>query len=61
MPGAEVYSDLLVYTGLRMLGFISVVLSFVWGFVKFVLPRWREEEAARAAQPTSVQALRQAA
>lgn len=69
MPGAEFYSDLLVYMYLITFGFVTFVLSFVWGFAKFVLPRWLEEEAARTketraarvAKPAPVTALLQAA
>ncbi|CBE68029.1 MAG: hypothetical protein F9K13_04675 [Candidatus Methylomirabilis oxygeniifera] len=69
MPGAEFYSDLLVYMYLITFGFVTFMLSFVWGFAKFVLPRWLEEEAARAkktevaraAKPTPMTTLLQAA
>ncbi|MBI2882689.1 MAG: hypothetical protein HYY11_02080 [Candidatus Methylomirabilis oxyfera] len=68
MPGAEFYSDLLVYTRLITLGFITYVLG-VGSFAMFVLPRWqgtgaaqtKEAEAARAVKPTPVTALPTAA
>lgn len=68
MPGAEFYSDLLVYTRLITLGFITYVLG-VGSFAMFVLPQWqdrekapaKETEAARAAKPTPITTLPQAA
>lgn len=68
MSGAEFYSDLLVYTRLITLGFITYVLG-VGSFAMFVLPRWqgvesgrtKEIEAARAVKPTPVVGLPKAA
>lgn len=68
MPGAEFYSDLLVYTRLITLGFITYVLG-MGSFAMFVLPRWqeaesartKETEAARAVKPTPVVGLPKAA
>jgi hypothetical protein len=68
MPGAEFYSDLLVYTRLITLGFITYVLG-VGSFAMFVLSRWqetgaaqtKETEAARAVKPVPVMTLPKAA
>ncbi|MBZ0159502.1 MAG: hypothetical protein K8G79_05130 [bacterium] len=61
MPGAEFNVDLLVYTSLITLGFVTFVLGFVWGFAKFILPLWLEEKAPRAGKLRLVQGLRKAA
>lgn len=68
MPGAEFYSDLLAYTRLITLGFITYVLG-VGSLAMFVLPRWQDAEAApakkaettRAVKPTPVVGLPRAA
>ena len=68
MPGVEFYSDLLVYTRLITLGFITYVLG-MGSFAMFVLPRWqdreaaqtKEAEAARAVKPAPVMTLPKAA
>lgn len=58
MPGAEFNVDLLVYTGMKTLWFMTFVLSFVWGFAKFILPRWLEAEAPRAKEAEAPRAVK---
>lgn len=61
MPGAEFNVDLLVYTRLITLGFVTFMLGFAWGFAKFILPRWLEAEVSLAGKLRLVQGLSKAA